>query len=87
MIAGLRSPGEGNGYPLQPSCLENPMDRGAWRATGHRVAKSRTRLSDLTLSLLFCFQWGCFFCLVLGMGGVGAVPAERAGEVRTLTTL
>ena len=37
-----RSPGEGNGYPLQYSCLRNPMDRGAWRATVHGVAKSRT---------------------------------------------
>ena len=35
-----RSPGEGNGNPLQCSCLENPMDRGAWRATVHAVAKS-----------------------------------------------
>ena len=33
-----RSPGEGNGYPLQDSCLENPMDRGAWGASVHRVA-------------------------------------------------
>ena len=39
-----RSPGEGRGNPLQYSCLENPMDRGAWRATVHRVAKSWTRL-------------------------------------------
>ena len=43
-----RSPGEGNGNPLQYSCLENSMNRGAWWATVHRVAKSRTRLSDLT---------------------------------------
>ena len=43
-----RSPGEGNGNPLQYSCLENPMDRGAWQATVHRVTKSRTRLSDFT---------------------------------------
>ena len=35
-----RSPREGNGYPLQYSCLENPMDRGSWRATVHGVAKS-----------------------------------------------
>ena len=35
-----RSPGEGNGNPLQYSCLENPMDRGAWRATVHGVAES-----------------------------------------------
>ena len=38
--------GEGNGTPLQYSCLENPMDRGAWWAAVHGVAKSRTRLSD-----------------------------------------
>ena len=41
-----RSPEEGNGSPLQYSCLENPMDRRAWRATVHRATKSRTRLSD-----------------------------------------
>ena len=41
-----RSPGEGNGNPLQYSCLENPIDGGAWQATVHGVAKSRTRLSD-----------------------------------------
>ena len=37
-----RSPGEGNGNPLQYSCLKNPMDRGAWWATVHEVAKSQT---------------------------------------------
>ena len=37
---------EGNGHPLQYSCLETPMDRGAWRATVHKVAESQTRLSD-----------------------------------------
>ena len=37
-----RFPGERNGNPLQYSCLENPMDRGAWRATVHGVAKSQT---------------------------------------------
>ena len=41
-----RSPGEGNGNPLQYPCLENPMDRGAWQATVHGVTKSQTRLSD-----------------------------------------
>ena len=41
-----RCPGEGNGNPLQYSCLENPMNRGAWQATVHGVAKSQTRLSD-----------------------------------------
>ena len=48
-IPGLgRSPGEGNGNPLQYSCLGNPMDAGAWWPTVHGVAKSRTRLSDFT---------------------------------------
>ena len=41
-------PGEGNDNPLQYSCLENSMDREAWRAIVHRVAKSWTRLSDFT---------------------------------------
>ena len=41
-----RSPAEGNGNPLQYSCLEDSVDRGAWRATIHGVAESRTRLSD-----------------------------------------
>ena len=41
-----RSPGERNGNPLQYSCLENPMDRGAWWATVHGVTKGRTRLKD-----------------------------------------
>ena len=46
-IPGLgRFPGEGNGYPLQYSCLENPMDRGAWWATVHGITQSRIRLSD-----------------------------------------
>ena len=40
-----RTPGEGNGTPLQYSCLENPMDRGAWQATDHGVTKSQTRLN------------------------------------------
>ena len=43
-----RSPGEGNGNPLQYSCLENPMEGGGWWATVHGVAKSPTRLSDFT---------------------------------------
>ena len=46
-----RSPGEGNGNPLQYSCLENPVDRGAWWATVHGVTKSQTRLSDFTFHL------------------------------------
>ena len=53
-VPGLgRSPGEGNGYPLQYSCQENSIDRGAWWATVHGVAKSRTRLSDFTFTFHF----------------------------------
>ena len=44
--------GEGNGTPLQYSCLENPVDGGAWWALVHGVAKSRTRLSDFTFTAL-----------------------------------
>ena len=51
LIPGLgRSPGEGNGSPLQYSCLENPMDRGVWWATVCGIEKSGTQLRDLTLS-------------------------------------
>ena len=50
-----RHPGEGDGYPLQDSCLENSMDRGAWWATVHEVTKSPTRLKRLSLTL-WCLQ-------------------------------
>ena len=52
-----RSPGEGNGNPLQYSCLENSMDGGAWLATVHGVTKSRTRLSNFT------FDEKGYFCM------------------------
>jgi len=47
-LGGARSPGAGNGNPLQYSCLENSMDRGAWQATVHGVAKSQTWLKRLS---------------------------------------
>ena len=51
-IPGLgKCPREGDGNPLQDYCLENPMNRGAWQATVHGVAKSRTRLTDFAISL------------------------------------
>ena len=53
--------GEGNGTPLQYSCLENPMDGGAWQAAVHGVAKSQTQLSDFTFTFhfsLFCIGEG-----------------------------
>ena len=46
-----RSPGGGHGNPLQYSCLENPIDRGAWHATVHRIAKSQTQLKRLSTDL------------------------------------
>ena len=59
-----RSPGEGNGNPLQYSCLENHMDRGARWATVHGVAKSQTRLSDFTslLDMTRCKDWDNKIC-------------------------
>ena len=57
-----RSPGEGNGNPLQYSCLENPTDRGAWWATIHGVAKRRTWLSN--------WAWEWSYSMVPGEGGI-----------------
>ena len=56
-----RSPGGLKGYPLQSSCLENPMDRGAWWATIHGVTKSHTRLSDYHFHLHFFILKQTFF--------------------------
>ena len=51
LIPGLgKSPGEENGYPLQYSCLENPMDGGAWGATVYGAPESRTRLKQLSIA-------------------------------------
>ena len=58
---------EGNGNPLQYSCLENPMDGEAWQATVHGVAKSQTLLGDFTLTFTFTF---------VGVGG----NKEMSGE-------
>ena len=65
LIPGLGgSPEGGHDNPLQYSCLDNPMDRGAWRATVHRVAKSRTRLKRLSMHTRHvCLQTG--FCILL----------------------
>ena len=46
----METDGEGSGTPLQGSCLENPMGRGAWEAAVHGVAESRTQLGDFTLT-------------------------------------
>ena len=52
-ITAILTGGEGNGTPLQYSCLEDPVDGGAWWAAVHGVAKSRTRLSDFTFTFHF----------------------------------
>ena len=55
-----RSPGGGHGNPLQYSCLENPMDRGAWRTTVHRVAKSQTQpTTEATQHTHLCVSFLC----------------------------
>ena len=60
-----RSPGEGNGDPLQYSCLENSMDGGAWSATVHGVAKIQTRLSDFTLPHFVILMFYFIFIFIL----------------------
>ena len=81
--------GEGNGNPLQYSCLENPMDGGAWWAAVHGVAKSRTRLSNFTFAFHFhalekemathssVLAWG-----IPGMGEHGGLPSMGSHRVR-----
>ena len=74
VLPGLgRSPGEGNGNPLQYSCLENPMDRGTWWATVHGVTKSQTPLKRLTHT----HDPITIFLIVLGLFSVGLfLPSE-----------
>ena len=74
-----RFPGEGNGSPLQYSCLENPMDRGAWWATVHRVAKSWTRLSDFTFTKLETENYQGF-----PGGSEGKASACNAGDLGSI---
>ena len=58
-----RNGGEGNGTPLQYSCLENPMDGGAWKAAVHGVAECQTRLSDFTFTFHFhALDWEDGLC-------------------------
>ena len=67
LIRGLgRSPGEGNGYPLQNSCLENSMDRWSWQAIVHGVAKSQTWLGDyLLLQMVRSWLYHCLTQIVV----------------------
>ena len=88
-IPGLgRSPGEGNGNPLQYSCLENPMDGGAWWATVHGVAKSWTRLSEslvvvVVVVVVLLLRFGAKFCLgraIFSLGWEGLNRGVCTGE-------
>ena len=72
--------GEGNGTPLQDSCLENPMNGGAWKAAVHGVAEGRTRLGDFT----FTFH---FHALEKEMGTHSSVIALRIPETGELVGL
>ena len=79
---------EGNGTPLQYSCLENPMDGGAWQAAVHGVARSRTRLSDFTFTFHFpaLEKEMATHSIVLawripGMGEPGGLPSMRSHRV------
>ena len=79
LIPGLgRSPGEGNGNPLQYSCLENPTDGGAWKATVHGVAKSWTRLSDFTFTLNGLVVFHTFFNLSLNLAIRSSLPEPQS---------
>ena len=81
--------GEGNGTPLQYSCLENPMDGGAWEAAVHEVAKSQTRLSDFTLTSHFhalekemATHSSVLAWRIPGTGQPGGLPSMGSHRVR-----
>ena len=81
--------GKGNGTPLQHSCLENPMDGGAWWVAVHGVATSRTRLSDFTLTFHFraleeemATHSSILAWRIPGMGETGGLPSMGSHRVR-----
>ena len=88
-IPGLgRSPGEGNGTPLQYSCLENPVDGGAWWAAVHGVPKSPTRLSNFTFTFHFnalekemATHSSVLAWRIPGMGEPGGLPSMGSHRV------
>ena len=84
-----RYPGEGNHNPLQYSCLENPMDGGAWKAAVHVVARSRTRLSDFTFTFHFhalekevATHSSVLAWRIPGTGEPGGLPSMGSHRVR-----
>ena len=84
--------GEGNGTPLQYSCLKNPMDRGAWEVAVDGVAKSRTRLSDFTFTFHFhalekemTTHSGVLAWRIPGTGEPGGLPSMGSQSQTQLT--
>ena len=80
--------GEGNGTPLQYSCLENPMDRGAWKAAVHGVAEGRTRLNDFPFTFHFhalqkemATHSSILAWRIPGMGEPGGLPSMGSHRV------
>ena len=80
---------EGDGTPLQYSCLESPMDGGAWQAAVHRVAKSQTLLSDFTFTFHFhalekemATHSSVLAWKIPGMGEPGGLPSMGLHRVR-----
>ena len=81
--------GKGNGHPLQYSCLENPMERGAWWAAVHGVAKSQTQLSDFTFTFPFhalekemATHSSVLAWRIPGMAEPGGLPSMGSQRVR-----
>ena len=89
MLKGILVTFRSNGTPLQYSCLENPMDGGAWWAAVHGVAKSRTRLSDFTFTFHFhalekemATHFSVLAWRMPGMGEPGGLPSMESHRVR-----
>ena len=89
MVKSREDNGEGHGTPLQYSCLENPMNGGAWEAAVHEVAKSRTLLSDFTFTFHFhaleremATHSDVLAWRVPGMGEPGGLPSMGSYRVR-----
>ena len=80
--------GEGNGTPFQYSCLENPMDGGAWKAAVYGVAENRTRLSDFTFTFHFLEEGNgnplqCSYLAIPGDGGAWWAAVYGIAQSRT----
>ena len=71
-------PGGGNGYPLQYSCQENPMDRGSWWATVHRIAKGQTQLTEQLSMQAPVVKTPCFQCRACGFDPWSGTKIPRA---------